>query len=139
MAYFVMYVGREVPMPGYDGWAARLRLTEDGSPVQFFRAIAPAADLCVLEPKPGPDWWTEFIGLAAELIESAVDTGLKAVEDPGNPIDLRPDVAEAHRRSRAPNPNRRHYAAADVPIVGLEVRRFGSGADRDERRRAPRS
>ena len=138
MAYRVMYVGRDVPMADFDGWAARLRLVDDSGVVQFFRAIAPSAEIAPLEPKPTPDWWTEFVGLAAAEIERAVEAGLQRTDRLGDPIDVWPDVAEAHSRSRTQNPDRRRFPATDVPFAGVEVHRFGPGSEREERRARPR-
>ena len=134
MAYRVMYVGRDVPMADFDGWAARLRLVDDAGFVQFFRAVAPSVDIAPLEPKPSPDWWTEFVVLAAAEIERMVGAGLQRAERPGQPIDVWPDVADAHARSRTQNPDRRRFPATDVPFAGVEVHRFGPGSEREERR-----
>ena len=137
MGYRVRYVGREVPARDFDGWAAGLRLLQDGQYVQYFRAIAPAPDLLLLEPKPGHDWWTEFITAAAQQIEQLVAKGFEP-RPPGEPMFLRPDVAAVHQASRHPNPGRRHFTANEPSIDGIDVLRFGEGEEIGERRRAPR-
>lgn len=121
-----MYVGRDVPMAGYDGWATRLRLVSDGTPVQLFRAIAPIPVLLTLEQKPGPDWWIEFARAGAALIEEIVSGAFTPPQDPGVMRDVWPDVAMAHERSRVPDPYRRHLPA-EPPLAGVEIRRFGPG------------
>src|SRR5688500_10345078 len=137
MGYRVRYVGRELPARDFDGWAAGLRLLRDGEYVQYFRAIAAAPDLLRLEPKPGHDWWTEFITAAARQIEQAVADGLQP-RPPGEPMFLRPDVAAVHQTSRRPDPGRRHFTANEPGIDGVDVLRFGEGEEIDNRRRAPR-
>ena len=137
MGYRVRYVGREVPAHDFDGWAAGLRLVRDGEYVQYFRAIATAADLLGLEPKPGQDWWTEFIVAAARQIERLVADGLQP-RPKGEPLLLRPDVAEVQATARRPDPGRRHLTATDPGLDGVDVLRFGEGETVDERRRAPR-
>lgn len=138
MGYRVRYVGREVPARDFDGWAAGLRLLQDGRYVQYFRAIAAAPDLLGLEPKPGHDWWTEFILAAARQVEQLVMGGGFTPGPPGEPLFLRPDVAEVHQTSRRPDPGRRHFTATDPSIEGVDVLRFGEGDDVGDRRRAPR-
>jgi hypothetical protein len=138
MGYRVRYVGREVPARDFDGWAAGLRLLQDGQYVQFFRAIAAAPDLLPLEPKPSHDWWTEFIVAAASQIEQLVSAGGFTPGPPGEPMYLRPDVAAVHQASRRPDPGRRHLTANEPSIEGIDVLRFGEGEEFDERRRAPR-
>jgi hypothetical protein len=137
MGYRVRYVGRELPAQDFDGWAAGLRLLEDGRYVQYFRAIAPAADLLGLEPKPTNDWWTEFIVAAARQIQQLVERGFEP-GPPGEPMFLRPDVAEVHQASRKPDPGRRHLTATEPSIDGIDVLRWGAGEEIDERRRAQR-
>jgi hypothetical protein len=137
MGYRVKYLGRDVPAGDFDGWVARLRLVRDGEYVQFFRAVAPAADLLGLEPRPGQDWWTEFIADAARQIEDLVAGGFEPTV-PGAALVLRPDVNEVQARARTPNPGRRYLAATDPGIDGVDVHRFGEGEEVAERRRAPR-
>lgn len=134
--YTVMYVGRDVPMAAYDGWAARLRLLSDGVPVQLFRAIAPMPALLKLQPWPGNDWWTEFVSLGGAAVEAAIEGGFKPHPDPAAISDVWPDVIEAHSRSTQPGPHRRHLPAVP-PMAGIEVRRFGPGFV--DRRTQPRS
>lgn len=138
MGYRVRYVGRELPARDFDGWAAGLRLVRDGAYVQYFRAIAAASDLLGLEPKPGHDWWTEFITAAAAQIEQLVTAGSFEPGPPGEPMFLRPDVAEVQAAARRPDPGRRHFTAIEPSIDGVDVLRFGEGEELDERRRAPR-
>ena len=137
MGYRVRYVGREMPARDFDGWAVGLRLVKDGEYVQYFRAIAAAADLLRLEPKPTNDWWTEFIAAAAREIQRLVEQGLQP-RPAGEPMFLRPDVAEVHQLSRRPDPSRRHVTATDPGIDGVDVLRFGEGEEIENRRRAPR-
>lgn len=137
MAYRVRYVGRELPARDFDGWAAGLRLLRDGEYVQYFRAIASAPDLLRLEPKPGHDWWTEFITAAARQIEAAVAAGFEP-RPPGEPMFIRPDVAAVHQVARRPDPARRHFTANEPGIDGVDVLRFGDGQEIDDRWRAHR-
>lgn len=132
--YSVMYVGRDVPMAAYDGWAARLRLVSDGTPVQLFRAIAPLPVLLRFEFKPGPDWWTEFARAGAVMIESIVAAGFTPPADPAALGDVWPDLGEVTARARTPDPYRRHLQM-EPPMAGIEVRRFGPGFE-DRRTRA---
>jgi hypothetical protein len=111
---------------------------KDGEYVQFFRAIATADDLLKLDSRPANDWWMEFIEAAAEEIERLVTSGSLQPTTPSVPMLLRPDVAEAHRRSRLPDPGRRHVTATEPALDGVDVHRFGEGEFTD-RRRAPRS
>ena len=138
MGYRVRYIGRERPAHDFDGWAVGLRLVQDGQYVQYFRALAFATDLLALEPKPGNDWWTEFIQAAAREIQTLVEGGTFQPEPPGRPAFLRPDVAAVHEASRRPDPGRRHLTANDPALDGVEVLRFGDGEIAAERRRAPR-
>ena len=138
MGYRVRYVGRELPARDFDGYAAGLRLLQDGRYVQYFRAIAAAPDLLDLEPKPGHDWWTEFIVAAADGIRQLVERGGLTPRPPGEPMFLRPDVRAVHEAARRPDPARRHFTANDPGIEGVDVLRFGEGESVDDRRRAPR-
>jgi hypothetical protein len=106
--------------------------------VQYFRAVAPAADLLQLEPRPNQDWWTEFVLEAARQVEALVAEGLRPTA-PGLAIELRPDVAAVHQRGRTPNPSRRHVAATDPGLDGIDVHRFGPDEAIPDRRSAPRS
>ena len=137
MAHRVRYVGREVPSSSFDGWVARLRLLDEDRYVQFFRAVALAPDLLTLEIRPTQDWWTEFILLAARQIEQLVSDGF-APTTPADAIMLRPDVGEAARQARIPNPARRHVTASEPGIEGVEIYRFGDDAFGADRRRGPR-
>ena len=130
-----MYVGRDIPMAGYDGWAARLRLVSDGTPVQLFRAIAPLPVLLTFEVKPGPDWWTEFAREGAALIEEIASGAFTPPPDPGSLRDVWPDIAKVYELARKSDPYRRHLPA-EPPITGIEVRRFGPGFQ--DRRTKPR-
>jgi hypothetical protein len=138
MGYRVKYLGRDVPAHDFDGWAARLRLLRDGEYVQFFRAVAPATALLGLEPRPNQDWWTEFVGEAAAQIEALVAQGFEPTT-PAVAIVLQPDVAAVQQRARTPNPSRRHIAATDPGLDGVDVLRFGEGEEHPERRTAPRA
>jgi hypothetical protein len=138
MGHRIRYLGRQLPAHDFDGWAASLRLVTDGQYVQYFRAIAPAAQLLQLEPKPGPDWWTEFIQAAAREIQALVESGGFQAQPHGTPIFLHPDVAAVHEASRRPDPGRRHLTANEPSIEGVEVLRFGEGEIVAERRRSPR-
>lgn len=142
MGYRVKYVGRELPAHDFDGWAAGLRLVRDDQYVQYFRAIAAAPDLLGLEPRPANDWWSEFILAAARQVEQLVTGGGAGstfqARPPGEPMFLRPDVAEVHRASRRPNPGRRYFTATDPGLDGLDVLRFGDDDSFGERRRTPR-
>ena len=138
MGYRVRYVGREMPARDFDGWAVGLRLVKDGQYVQYFRAIASAPDLLGLEPKPTNDWWTEFIAAAARQIQQLVEQGGFEPRPPGEPMFVRPNVAEVHQASRRPDPARRHVTAPDPGLDGVDVLRFGEGEEISERRRAPR-
>ena len=133
--YSVMYVGRDVPMAGYDGIAVRLRLVSDGKPVQLFRAIAPLHVLLSQEVTPGPDWWTEFARAGAAAIEEIV-ASYTPPPDPGVLRDIWPDLAEVLASSRKSDPYRRHLPV-EPPIRGVEVRRFGPGFV--DRRTKPRA
>jgi hypothetical protein len=137
MVFRVKYIGRDVPTAEADGWVARLRLVRDGEYVQFFRAYAPAHELLTLETKPNNDWWTEFILAAAREIERLVEAGLKPTA-PGTAMLLLPDVHEAHRAARTPNPGRRHVTATEPPLEGIDVHRFGEENDIEDRRRTSR-
>lgn len=122
-----MYVGRDVPIAGYDGWAVRLRLVSDGVPVQLFRSIAPVQTLLGLQPRPGPDWWAEFAKVSARVVQEVVEGGsFTPLADSAAMVDIRPDMDEVAERSRQPNPYRRHLPV-DPPLSGVEVGRFGPG------------
>lgn len=54
-------------------------------------------------------------------------------------IVRRPDVAAVQQRARTPDPSRRHIAATDPGLDGVDVHRFGEGEDHPERRTAPRA
>ena len=99
--YNIRFAGHTTRMADRDAQAVHLRLFKDGVYHQYFTAPVSGISLRLLEPQPGPEFWSHVVLFACKAIEEWVADGNGPEDDPETAVFVHIDPAAAHRAERA--------------------------------------